>query len=138
MTSSWEAVADALLYEGYLLYPYRPSALKNRQRWTYGGVYPRAYSEASGGTDAWQMRTECLVAAGLRTALSVRVRFLQLLQRRIGDPSHPAWQEATERQIRAADLAAADLLAGALRVPFAFPASGEMHEHEGVEGEVEV
>ena len=26
-----EKVADAVLYEGYLLYPYRSSAVKNRQ-----------------------------------------------------------------------------------------------------------
>ena len=41
-------IANAVLYEGYLLYPYRPSAIKNRQRWTIGVVYPREYSEANG------------------------------------------------------------------------------------------
>jgi len=35
-----DQIADAVLYEGYLLYPYRPS-VKNRQRWTFGGLYPR-------------------------------------------------------------------------------------------------
>ena len=35
-----ESVVQALLYEGYMLYPYRPSSVKNRQRWTFGGVYP--------------------------------------------------------------------------------------------------
>ena len=34
-------IANAVLYEGYLLYPYRHSAIKNRQRWTIGVVYPR-------------------------------------------------------------------------------------------------
>ncbi len=33
-------IADAILYEGYILYPYRASAIKNRQRWTFGGVFP--------------------------------------------------------------------------------------------------
>ncbi|MEA2450462.1 MAG: hypothetical protein QOG63_2394, partial [Thermoleophilaceae bacterium] len=37
-------IADAVLYEGYLLWPYRRSAMKNRQRWTFGGVYPPAWS----------------------------------------------------------------------------------------------
>ena len=37
-------IADAVLYEGYVLWPYRRSALKNRQRWTFGGVYPPGWS----------------------------------------------------------------------------------------------
>ena len=41
-----EKVAEAVLYEGYLLYPYRRSAMKNQQRWTFGGVYPAQYSAA--------------------------------------------------------------------------------------------
>ena len=45
-----EKIAAAVLYEGYVLWPYRRSAPKNQQRWTLGGVYPRAYSEARGGT----------------------------------------------------------------------------------------
>ena len=43
------AIADAVLYEGYVLWPYRRSALKNTQRWTFGGVYPRAHAEARDG-----------------------------------------------------------------------------------------
>ena len=35
-----DQIVDAVLYEGYILYPYRPS-VKNRQRWTFGGLYPR-------------------------------------------------------------------------------------------------
>ena len=43
-----DPIADAVLYEGYILYPYRPS-VKNRQRWTFGGLYPEAYCQATGG-----------------------------------------------------------------------------------------
>ena len=39
--STVDQVANAVLYEGYILYPYRPSAVKNRQRWNFGVVYPR-------------------------------------------------------------------------------------------------
>ncbi|MBA2284899.1 MAG: hypothetical protein H0W02_05415, partial [Ktedonobacteraceae bacterium] len=46
-------IANAVLYEGYLLYPYRQSALKNRTRWTFGAVYPREYSEANNGLEPW-------------------------------------------------------------------------------------
>ncbi len=42
------AIADAVLYEGYILWPYRRSAMKNTQRWTFGGVYPRAGASATG------------------------------------------------------------------------------------------
>ena len=38
------AIADAVLYEGYVLWPYRRSAMKNQRRWTFGGVYPPAWS----------------------------------------------------------------------------------------------
>ena len=40
-----EQIAKAVLYEGYMLYPYRPSSVKNRQRWNFGVVYPQACSE---------------------------------------------------------------------------------------------
>ena len=54
------AVADAVLFEGYVLYPYRASAPKNRARWQFGVVAPRAYAEAS-GSDPWSLATVCLV-----------------------------------------------------------------------------
>src|SRR5919109_1368969 len=73
-------IANAVLYEGYLLYPYRQSAIKNRTRWTFGVVYPREYSEANGGIEPWTMRTECLVEGRADDiSLDVTVRFLHLL-----------------------------------------------------------
>ena len=41
-----EKIAAAILYEGYILYPYRATAIKNRQRWNFGTLYPRVYAEA--------------------------------------------------------------------------------------------
>ena len=79
-----QKVADAVLYEGYLLYPYRPSAIKNRQRFNFGVVYPRAYSERQSGSDPWMMRTECLVKSRSETRLQVKVRCLQLSLRTVG------------------------------------------------------
>ena len=43
-----DAIVKAVLYEGYILYPYRASNVKNRQRWTFGGVYPRDYARTGG------------------------------------------------------------------------------------------
>jgi hydrogenase maturation protease len=78
-----ERLIDAVLYEGYMLYPYRPSAVKNRQRWHFGVVYPQAYSLAQGATrpevDAWTLQTECLVQGSPHTTLNISVRCLHLL-----------------------------------------------------------
>ena len=70
-----DTIARAVLYEGYILYPYRPS-VKNRQRWTFGGLAPRAVGQAQG--DAWTMQTECLVQGDARTTLT-SARFNRLL-----------------------------------------------------------
>lgn len=86
-----EQVADAVLYEGYILYPYRPSALKNRQRWNFGGICPRAYCEAQKGSELWRTQCEVLVrgaaaavaATGESAALHVKVRFLHLVAREV-------------------------------------------------------
>src|SRR6185436_1637009 len=56
---SVERVADAVLYEGYVLYPYRASAAKNQYRWQFGVVAPRAPHEDG---EPWFAQTECLVA----------------------------------------------------------------------------
>src|SRR5580704_8138563 len=79
-----DRIVKAVLYEGYMLYPYRPSAVKNRQRFNFGVVYPRAFSEAHGGTDAWTMQTECLVLGNEDTQCVVRVRFLRMVTRSVG------------------------------------------------------
>ena len=73
-------VANAVLYEGYMLYPYRPSAIKNQQRWSFGILYPPAYHEVAGGTERSQMHSECLLKiAGDEPAVQIQLRFLQLV-----------------------------------------------------------
>ena len=108
------AIADAVLYEGYILWPYRKSATKNQQRWTFGGVYPRAHSEGR-EDDPWEMRTQCLVATGQETSIEVAVRFLHVVRRqvarqtagglepveelRVEGERHLSWDEAVEREL---------------------------------------
>ena len=79
-----DKVANALLYEGYLLYPYRPSALKNRQPFNFGIVAPGE-----------EMQTECLVEGDASTTFDIRVRFLQLtpkaVEREIAGPGTFEW-----------------------------------------------
>ncbi len=87
-------IADAVLYEGYLLYPYRASAAKNRFRWQIGLVTPRAYSE-SAASDPWFTQTECLAEIGAGTSLAVSVRCLHVQQRLVEeavDPGGDVWR----------------------------------------------
>jgi hypothetical protein len=85
MTASLvEKIADAVLYEGYILYPYRPSAVKNQQRWNFGALCPETYSVAQRGTENWTMQTECLVEGDEATTVDLKVRFLHLLSREVG------------------------------------------------------
>ncbi|HEY7286886.1 MAG TPA: hypothetical protein VH497_15670 [Vicinamibacterales bacterium] len=68
-----QQIADAVLYEGYALYPYRASAAKNRFRWQFGIVAPRAPREHG---EPCFSQTDCLVI-GDEPRVSVRVRFLR-------------------------------------------------------------
>ena len=83
-----QKVADAVLYEGYLLYPYRASAIKNQLRWQFGVVMPRDYSE-SGDFEPWAMQTECLIEPGDASALDLRIRFLQVQPRIVEKAVNP-------------------------------------------------
>lgn len=79
-----EQIADAVLYEGYMLYPYRPSSVKNQRRWNFGVLCPPSYCELQPGAETSFMQTEHLLRADARTRLTVKVRFLQIVQRLIG------------------------------------------------------
>ena len=141
-------IAEAVLYEGYLLWPYRRSARKNQQRWTFGGVYPRAYSEARGEDDPWIMQTQCLVVGDEETAVEMKVRFLHVTERkvakksgetlefveelRVGGELYLPWDEATEREmtvgrfklseLESPKQVGIDILGGSKEEPLAEPA----------------
>ncbi len=77
---TWQAadrIADALLYEGYLLYPYRATAAKNRYRWQFGVVAPRACGDANECGPS-RIQTQCLFEPGARPVLDIKIRFLQV------------------------------------------------------------
>ncbi len=93
-----EKIAEALLYEGYMLYPYRATAVKNQQRWNFGVLCPRAYSEAQAGSEAWMMQTECLLQADSSTQLNVKIRFLQIVNRSIGKLKHRLFELPHDRE----------------------------------------
>jgi hypothetical protein len=118
-------IADAVLYEGYILWPYRRSALKNQRRFTFGGVYPAAHSAAH-PDDPYVMRTECLLEGPPEATVDVRVRFLHVVARGVlrasgagvleavdeldvGGERHVAWEEAAEREVTVGALAVGSL-----------------------------
>jgi hydrogenase maturation protease len=137
-----EQIADAVLYEGYMLYPYRPSSLKNRQRWNFG-ICPRVYSEAQHGNELWRSRTEILALGPGSSAIRIKLRFLHPVCREVAQLSHPvskiqecsssdfhivqslkigdrlyqAWQEAVEQEVNVPEL----ILDSCQEVPSAFP-----------------
>ncbi|MEV0972607.1 hypothetical protein [Microtetraspora glauca] len=137
-------IAQAVLYEGYLLWPYRQSALKNRHRWTLGGIHPRAYGTAGG--DAWYAQTQCLVEAAPEDTVDVEVRFLHAVaydparpredgngtrlepvpELMAGDRRHLPREEATEREVPVCDLRLGALVEHPHRVPIDVPAGREV------------
>ena len=134
MSSRAEEVARAVLYEGYILYPYRPSSVKNQQRWNFGVIYPPCSPEGESAIE-----TQCLVAlpsSDARPEVDIEVRFLHLVERSVACRDEGAesfhsvpkaecdgrlyqtWQEAVERQVRLERF----LLDEAVAQPFSFPA----------------
>src|ERR1700678_4202062 len=104
-----EKIAAAVLYEGYILYPYRPTSIKNRQRWNFGTLYPRVYAEAQSPQEPFRLVAECLVGACTEDAtLDLKLQFLRLIRQSkysstrlagrmhsLSDPSL-SWEEAVK------------------------------------------
>lgn len=108
--SAVEKIANAVLYEGYILYPYRASSTKNRQRWNFGTLYPLDYAEAQRPAETYRMSAEFLVAGGEEAKLDVRLRFLQLARRHGPAEGAANWEEGVERSADRNDLLVATLV----------------------------
>jgi hypothetical protein len=155
-----EQIAKAVLYEGYLLYPYRRSSVKNQQRWNFGVLYPASYVEAQSGADAFVSQTECIIAGSASPALEVRIKFLQLVERTVGkfdSPMHALsdepvftlveqldldgkvfqpWQEAVEREV-VMSLALGESLGPEPSLQtFTFPAGRQLEEVRDSSGRI--
>jgi hypothetical protein len=134
---SAEMIAATILYEGYILYPYRPTAIKNRQRWNFGTLYPRVYAEVQVPPEPFRLQAECIVTADENAAVDIRISFLQLINQgqtlesiedharsmaatELTDPSL-AWEEAIECTSNHPQLLLRDLLANPLQ--FVLPLS---------------
>jgi hypothetical protein len=146
--SAVEKIANAVLYEGYLLYPYRPSAAKNRQRFNFGVLYPREYCDRELGSDSWETVTECLVQGTLSITVEAKVRFLHLVGRPIlaAVGSQPALfacedgfshtrQEALERHVSTPPCGMESITAVPYRQQFLFTAA---EDSETLQGELQL
>ncbi|MET0953847.1 MAG: hypothetical protein ABWX57_11200 [Aeromicrobium sp.] len=105
------AVADTVLYEGYLLYPYRASSSKNQARWQFGVLGPPGALRDGLGEDT-SMSMQCLLDhTAPSAAVVVHLRFLQIQRRQLVDGAGaevPAlhvdgttwlsWDEAVEQE----------------------------------------
>jgi hypothetical protein len=87
-----EQIANAVLFEGYMLYPYRASSIKNRHRFNFGVLYPEGFDTSS-------QRTECLVHDDGHASLDITIRYLRL----------DAAGRAHEREVEIPDLRVRDL-----------------------------
>ena len=122
-----EQVANAILYEGYLLYPYRASALKNQRRWNFGVVYPRgdkrsgtAQRRQDGTVNPWSMQTECLCQAGPLSSIEIKVRFLRLAEQTNADTAS-CFQDAEDTEIVLPTRRLVELMANPVIREFSFP-----------------
>ncbi len=140
-------VADAVLYEGYLLYPYRSSATKNQVRWQFGVLMPPAFV-AGGSGERDTMFVDFLAEPGPTAVLHVRVRFLQLQLRQVFSREGPvdsmivrgeavtSWQEAVEQEADVS-FAVSDLLAADRVTPITIPAGTEDEPLPDAAGRIE-
>ena len=120
-----KAIANAILYEGYMLYPYRPSALKNqRPGWSFGTLLPPAYVESTPGDSAF-MEAQMLLTGADAGDLAAQIRFLQLAE--------PAGSSALERTV-SLSFSVAQLLQSEQRAEFSFADSAQAR----VEGLIEI
>jgi hypothetical protein len=140
------AVADAVLYEGYLLYPYRADSRKNQSRFQFGVLGPARAAERGIGEDD-TMSAQILLEPTDDAALTLVVRFLQLQRRAAerdsgggefepvaeliaGPQTWLTWDEAVERELSFGPFTADELLAGQT-VPIVVAGGSEIEVVDG-------
>ncbi|MGR8012048.1 hypothetical protein [Streptomyces hypolithicus] len=132
-------VADTVLFEGYVLYPYRASAAKNRLRWQFGVLVPPAWGVQYEEHDF--QHTECLMEPKAGATLAAELRFLHAQRRTVQqlrddgtfetvpelhlpDRVLVPWDEGAEERVEVVT-AVAELSGEGAVVPFTRPAREE-------------
>jgi len=113
-----EKIAAAVLYEGYILYPYRATSTKNAQRWNFGTLYPQQYAESRRPQEPFRLHTECLFNVGEDARLDMRIRFLQLVRDRGDNPK--AWEKGIERSRDFSNLSVSEIVRAPVSCDFVF------------------
>ncbi|PNE37501.1 hypothetical protein [Streptomyces noursei] len=141
-------VADAVLFEGYVLYPYRASAAKNRLRWQFGVLVPPGWG--ADHAEHSHQRTECLMEPRSGARLTAELRFLRTQRRTVqrldsdGEFTTVAelelpdrvlvpWDEGIEERCPI-EVPVAELAGDGVTVPFSRPAGEEtepVHDADG-------
>lgn len=110
------AIADAVLYEGYVLFPYHAAATKNRYRWQFGVLVPHEHL-AHEPTERARLRCQVLLRAASEVSLETTLRFLQPRRRQVerlradgtlvpvdelevDGELHTTWEEGVEHEHR--------------------------------------
>ena len=84
MNTSLLIASPSRALRGYMLYPYRPSSVKNQQRFNFGVVYPRAFQRgAKDGSLDHAERNAWLRALPSQRVWSSAFAFLQLVERSV-------------------------------------------------------
>jgi hypothetical protein len=156
-----EEIAKAVLYEGYILYPYRRSSVKNRQRFNFGVLTPREYCEANPAGENSSFQVECLARHQADAVINVKLRFLRLVERTVGEMSpslaefleagtpafipvqtltvegrtYEPWQEAADHEIEL-HANAQDLLLNPRILKFALPATSDCETLRNANSEI--
>jgi hypothetical protein len=142
-------IADAVLYEGYVLYPYRASAKKNQIRWQFGVVFPPEYAKQA--LENSFLQTECLLEPRDDCRIHARVRFLQVQARtvekadldgaefegvdslEVEGETYVSWDEAVEREAEAV-VSLTDILEGDYILPIRVSGNREVELITDAEG----
>ncbi|HEY3628394.1 MAG TPA: hypothetical protein VGL00_19055 [Terracidiphilus sp.] len=112
---SVQKIADAVLFEGYILYPYRPTSTKNRQRWNFGTLYPREFAQAQQPEEPWSFHSEMIVEGVPESTLDFRIRLLQLVPaatKDTGELDQGEWDQGAVRSWTLSGLRVSEILRG--------------------------
>jgi hypothetical protein len=93
-------VADTVLFEGYMLYPYRANDPKNRVRWQFGVLAPPAFARDN-PSERDHLQTDCLLE-GARVRLTVLVRYLHVQRRTVQRAEDGGFADTTSLDVGAA------------------------------------
>ena len=135
-----ESLTRTLLYEGYSLYPYHRSAVKNQKPVPFGVVFPQHYNTYNEHAHS-KMQTQCIVTGTDDLLININVRFLHLqkitlfehtIQQETTDNFIPVYSlnvngkfyeagwQTIERKISTGDLQIAQLINNRKVIPFEF------------------